>query len=79
MKREAKLKGGFYVDPEAKLIFIIRIRGYALKKLFISVDTYTLSYQYAGSDHSCSLWNFQYQCYAPKDKNDLAAVAIEAG
>jgi ribosomal protein L30/L7E len=29
LKREAKLKGGFYVDPEAKLLFIIRIRGYA--------------------------------------------------
>ena len=28
LKREAKLKGGFYVDPEAKLLFIIRIRGY---------------------------------------------------
>ncbi|CAN6845974.1 hypothetical protein HID58_047925 [Brassica napus] len=27
LKREAKLKGGFYVDPEAKLLFIIRIRG----------------------------------------------------
>ncbi|XP_004507013.1 large ribosomal subunit protein uL30y [Cicer arietinum] len=27
LKREAKLKGGFYVDPEAKLVFIIRIRG----------------------------------------------------
>eukprot|EP01018_Ginkgo_biloba_P007685 Gb_20650 [translate_table: standard] len=27
LKREAKLRGGFYVDPEAKLIFIIRIRG----------------------------------------------------
>ncbi|BBG98653.1 zinc knuckle CCHC-type family protein [Prunus dulcis] len=26
-QREAKLKGGFYVDPEAKLLFIIRIRG----------------------------------------------------
>ncbi|KAL5075884.1 hypothetical protein RYX36_014868 [Vicia faba] len=26
-KREAKLKGGFYVDPEAKLLFIVRIRG----------------------------------------------------
>jgi len=30
LKREAKLKGGFYVDPEAKLLFIIRIRGYVL-------------------------------------------------
>ncbi|KAL7100401.1 hypothetical protein ABFS83_09G126500 [Erythranthe nasuta] len=27
LKREARLKGGFYVNPEAKLIFIIRIRG----------------------------------------------------
>ncbi|MBA0684107.1 hypothetical protein Goari_025714, partial [Gossypium aridum] len=27
LKREARLKGGFYVDPEAKLLFIIRIRG----------------------------------------------------
>ncbi|XWS27074.1 hypothetical protein CRYUN_Cryun26dG0085400 [Craigia yunnanensis] len=25
LKQEAKLKGGFYVDPEAKLLFIIRI------------------------------------------------------
>lgn len=30
LKREAKLKGGFYVEPEAKLLFIIRIRGYVL-------------------------------------------------
>lgn len=30
LKREAKLKGGFYVDPEAKLLFIIRIRGYVI-------------------------------------------------
>lgn len=29
LKREAKLKGGFYVNPEAKLLFIVRIRGYA--------------------------------------------------
>ncbi|CAN6459677.1 unnamed protein product [Victoria cruziana] len=27
LKREAKLRGGFYVNPEAKLLFIIRIRG----------------------------------------------------
>ncbi|XP_057806426.1 60S ribosomal protein L7-2-like [Salvia miltiorrhiza] len=27
LKREARLKGGFYVDPEAKLLFIVRIRG----------------------------------------------------
>uniref|UniRef100_A0A0D6QZT5 Ribosomal protein L30 ferredoxin-like fold domain-containing protein n=1 Tax=Araucaria cunninghamii TaxID=56994 RepID=A0A0D6QZT5_ARACU len=27
LKREAKMSGGFYCDPEAKLLFIIRIRG----------------------------------------------------
>jgi len=27
LKREAKLKGGFYVEPEAKLMFVVRIRG----------------------------------------------------
>ncbi|KAG4183415.1 hypothetical protein ERO13_A09G108632v2 [Gossypium hirsutum] len=27
LKREAKLKGGFYVNPESKLLFIIRVRG----------------------------------------------------
>ncbi|KAK0575670.1 hypothetical protein LWI29_004930 [Acer saccharum] len=27
LKREAKLKGGFYVEPEVKLLFIVRIRG----------------------------------------------------
>ncbi|PKU84629.1 60S ribosomal protein L7-4 [Dendrobium catenatum] len=27
LKRDARLKGGFYVCPEAKLLFIIRIRG----------------------------------------------------
>ncbi|XP_078437549.1 uncharacterized protein LOC144708208 isoform X1 [Wolffia australiana] len=28
LKREARLKGGFYVEPEAKLLFIIRIWGF---------------------------------------------------
>ncbi|KAH7866069.1 hypothetical protein Vadar_015155 [Vaccinium darrowii] len=27
LKREARLKGGFYVKPQAKLLFIVRIRG----------------------------------------------------
>lgn len=27
LKREAKAKGGFYVEPEAKLAFVVRIRG----------------------------------------------------
>ncbi|KAG0470697.1 hypothetical protein HPP92_017397 [Vanilla planifolia] len=28
LKLEARMKAGFYVSPEAKLLFIIRIRGY---------------------------------------------------
>lgn len=35
LKREAKLKGGFYVDPEAKLLFIIRIRGYVIHDISV--------------------------------------------
>ncbi len=27
LKREAKKKGGFYVEEEAKLAFVVRIRG----------------------------------------------------
>uniref|UniRef100_A0ACD6A6B7 Uncharacterized protein n=1 Tax=Avena sativa TaxID=4498 RepID=A0ACD6A6B7_AVESA len=27
LKHEARLKGGFYVSPEAKLLFVVRIRG----------------------------------------------------
>ena len=27
LKREARSKGGFYVPPEAKVIFVVRIRG----------------------------------------------------
>lgn len=27
LRREAKQKGGFYVEPEAKLAFVVRIRG----------------------------------------------------
>lgn len=27
LRREAKVKGGFYVEPEAKLAFVVRIRG----------------------------------------------------
>ncbi|KAL9256244.1 Large ribosomal subunit protein uL30y-like protein [Drosera capensis] len=32
LKRETKFKGGFYVLPEAKLLFIVRIRGQVLGK-----------------------------------------------
>ncbi|PRQ37586.1 putative ribosomal protein L7 [Rosa chinensis] len=28
LKREARLKRGFYVEPDSKLLFIIRIRGF---------------------------------------------------
>jgi large subunit ribosomal protein L7e len=27
LKREARTKGGFYVEPEAKLMFVMRLRG----------------------------------------------------
>merc|ERR1712205_144543 len=27
LKREARAKGGFYVEPEQKLIFVMRLRG----------------------------------------------------
>ncbi len=27
LKREAKSNGGFYVEPEAKVAFVVRIRG----------------------------------------------------
>jgi hypothetical protein len=27
LKREARAKGGFYVEPEAKVVFVVRIRG----------------------------------------------------
>lgn len=27
LKREAKSKNGFFVEPEAKLMFVVRIRG----------------------------------------------------
>lgn len=37
LRREAKLKGGFYVEPEAKLLFIIRIRGLVIIVKILSV------------------------------------------
>lgn len=37
LKREARLKGGFYVNPEAKMLFIIRIRGYVLLFFFLVI------------------------------------------
>ncbi|XP_078430784.1 large ribosomal subunit protein uL30w-like [Wolffia australiana] len=31
LKREARFKCGFFIEPEAKLLFIIRIRGVRLR------------------------------------------------
>lgn len=41
LKREAKLKGGFYVNPEAKLLFIVRIRGYVILILIVVASVVT--------------------------------------
>lgn len=38
LKREAKTNGGFYVEPEAKLAFVMRIRG--LNKIHPKVCLY---------------------------------------
>lgn len=73
LKREAKLKGGFYVEPEAKLLFIIRIRGYVLN----FTEFYTLTFYLL----ALTIQNktFQYQCHASKDTKDFAALAVETG
>ena len=42
LKREAKTNGGFYVEPEAKLAFVIRIRG--LNKIHPKVCSRHVSY-----------------------------------
>ena len=42
LKREARLKGGFYVNPEAKLLFIIRIRGYISMLFHVKFELYFL-------------------------------------
>jgi hypothetical protein len=49
LKREAKLRGGFYVDPEAKLLFIIRIRGYAF---YVYVYLFYVDSDWIGLDAS---------------------------
>eukprot|EP00775_Hariotina_reticulata_P009823 gene9823-9981_t len=40
LRREAKQKGGFYVEPEAKLAFVVRIRG--LNKIHPKITKATL-------------------------------------
>ncbi|XP_024974867.1 60S ribosomal protein L7-4-like [Cynara cardunculus var. scolymus] len=43
LKREARLRGGFYVNPEAKMLFIIRIRGInAMDCLLCMISMYCL-------------------------------------
>jgi hypothetical protein len=61
LKREARLKGGFYVSPEAKLLFVVRIRGW---------DKLLWSYYMEESVCSCLflillMLKLQYQCHAP--------------
>ncbi|PHU30649.1 60S ribosomal protein L7-4 [Capsicum chinense] len=45
LKREARLKGGFYVDPEAKLLFIIKMRG-IINGVFLKVSKATVNMFY---------------------------------
>lgn len=45
LKREAKLKGGFYVNPEAKLLFIIRIRGYVFADVLLAAFIVCLKFE----------------------------------
>lgn len=73
MKREAKLRGGFYVDPEAKLLFIIRIRGYVFRVLQNTNMTFFPRISYV------TIFDFQYQCHASKNKKDFAATETETG
>ncbi|CAA0829191.1 60S ribosomal protein L7-3 [Striga hermonthica] len=42
LKREARLKGGFYVNPKAKLLFVIRIRGKkkSILKYFVILNVF---------------------------------------
>lgn len=80
LKREAKLKGGFYVEPEAKLFFIIRIRGSVLF-IFIFIFIFVL-YAWICKYLASYLWHLiplQYQSYAPNNKKNFAASAVKTG
>lgn len=73
LKREAKAAKGFYVEPEAKLAFVIRIRG--LNKIHPKVrsaaGTRTIqwqqqqqAYQHSSGDAACSSsWSGSRQAY----------------
>jgi hypothetical protein len=45
LRREAKANGGFYVEPEAKLAFVVRIRG--LNKIHPKVRCCCCCFKYA--------------------------------
>lgn len=78
LKREAKLKGGFYVEPEAKLLFIIRIRGYVFVLAGFNNITIRSSLSF-WLYNNVTLWTCQDQCNAPENKKDPAALASETG
>lgn len=85
LKREARLKGGFYVNPEAKMLFIIRIRGYAsLFAIYIFVNFHCnsmlmLKHHIRYYFLTFMFLNIQYQRHGPQVKENLAALAFETG
>lgn len=42
LRREARLTEGFYIEPEAKLLFVIRIKG--IMKMHPKVRNHTILY-----------------------------------
>ena len=38
LKREARAKGGFYVEPEAKIMFVMRLRGGDMKPVLAGLE-----------------------------------------
>jgi hypothetical protein len=72
LKREAKASKGFYVEPEAKLAFVIRIRG--LNKIHPKVKT--MSGMESGTCTCCMhpiSTNSQCSCFADKENPSAAA------
>jgi len=71
LKREAKLKGGFYVDPEAKLLFIIRIRGCVFFFNFLSDILECL-----GWSNVCNCIFFSINAMDPKSRKILQLLRL---
>ncbi|KAL0354391.1 UNVERIFIED_CONTAM: 60S ribosomal protein L7-4 [Sesamum radiatum] len=62
LKREARLKGGFYVNAEAKLIFIIRIRGINAMHPRTKKILQLLRLRQIGALYVLSNFGHQFQC-----------------